>query len=209
MDELQEKKSAKKIEYQTLSNLNSKNVMRQYHITYLHGRYDEEKIILKTCDYMKYYQSLNEGKETVLESVLKEIYCQQKAIVFVGFSFGDRFVLQTFERGFRDMLEKAKSKQETKNLSPKEVKHYALIEDPIEGGEDRERWLFDNINNIQEATTDWRDLKKVKERTDLEKRLKEINTEVIRYTHERHVEIEPYFKGIYNKRRSVKDFTQL
>ncbi len=62
------------------------------------------------------------------------------------------------------------------------------------------------MSSIKKGTSDWQDLIKVKERSELEKRLKEIQIEVIRYPHERHVEIEPYFRGIYNKRRSVKDF---
>jgi len=208
MDELQKQKSNKKVEYQTLSKLNAENVMRPYYITYLHGRYDEKKIILKTCDYTRYYQALNGGKETELESVLREIFCRREAIVFVGFSFGDRFVLKTFERGFREIGEKALNRDEKENISPEEINHYALMEDPIKGGKERERRLLDNVNIIKEGKEDWRDLIKVKERSEIEKRLKEINIEVIRYPYERYVEIETYFKGIYNKRRSVKDFVQ-
>jgi hypothetical protein len=199
----------KKVKHQTLSKLDFERITRPCYITYLHGRYDEEKIILKTSDYVKYYGALSGGKKTKLERVLRKIFCQREAIVFAGFSFGDRFVLQTFERGFREIGGKVINQQETENLHQEEINHYAFMEDPVRGGEDRERWLLDNVNTIKKETEDWRDLIKVKERTELEKRLRGIHIKVIRYPYEHYVEIEPYFKGIYNKKRSVQDFVKL
>lgn len=194
------------VTYQTLGMLDADRIMNEYHITYLHGRCDKREMILKTSDYLKYYRGSDGEQETYLERVLKEIFCRREGIVFVGFSFGDRFVLETFERGFRAEQRKAGDLREATMVLPEDVKHYALMEDPVLGGEEHEKWLWENRGDLKEETGDWKDWLALDKQARLEKRLKEIHVEVIRYGHDKHVEIEPYFEGIYNKRRNVQDF---
>ncbi len=192
--------------YQTLSNLNIRKVANPYHITYLHGRYDEKEIILKTCDYFKFYQGHDGGKASNLEKVLKGVFCRREGIVFVGFSFGDRFVLEAFEQGFRELKEEIKNEKERKEVCPEDIRHYVLIEDPLEEGWEREKWLIDNREKIDQDSKDWQDVFEVEKQRKLEGRLREINIEVIRYGHGNHIEIEQYFEGIHNKKRGIQDF---
>jgi hypothetical protein len=93
-----------------------------------------------------------------------------------------------------------------KGVYPEEIRHYALLEDPMQGGMEREKWLIDNRNNIEQGSKDWRDVFELDKREKLERRLREINIEVIRYGHDNHIEIESYFEKIYNKKRGVQDF---
>lgn len=213
MDELKQQRRGngrnKKVTYQTLGKLDAGEVMKPYHVTYLHGRCSEREIILKTCDYMKNYRGINGEEETGLERVLKEMFCRREAIVFTGFSFGDRFVLRTFESGFRELQRRAGDIRQTTMVLPEDIRHYALMEDPVKEGKERERWLQENQSNMKKGTKDWEDWREVDERTRLEEMLKQINVEVIRYEHGKHVEIEAYFEAICNKRRNVQDFIEM
>lgn len=192
--------------YQTLNNLDINKINNPNHITYLHGRYDEEAIILKTCDYFKFYRVLNRGEVSDLVKVLKGVFCRREGIVFVGFSFGDRFVLEVFEQGFQELKKEVENKKERKGVSPKDIRHYALLEDPLKEGREHENWLIENRAKINRGNKNWQDACEVEKRRKLEGRLREINIEVIRYGHDKHVEIEPYFEEICNKKRGVQDF---
>ena len=208
-DELTRESKVQKYSYQTLSNLDAEKVTNPYHITYLHGRYDEKEIILKTFDYYKFYQVRNGGVPSKLENVLTKIFCGRKGIVFVGFSFEDRFILEVFERGFQKLKEKMENTKKPKEeVCPEEIKHYALLENPFKEGQERERYLMENRLNILPENEDWPDKLKNEKREKLEKRLREINIKIIRYNHDNHKEIEPYFEGICNKKRSVENFIQ-
>jgi NAD-dependent SIR2 family protein deacetylase len=199
--------SGQELSYQTRNNLDIKKVTNPYHITYLHGRYNEKEIILKTCDYFKFYRVRNEGEASELEKVLKDVYCRREGIVFVGFSFGDRFVLEAFEQGFRELKEEVENEKEMKEVFPKDIKHYALLEDPFEKGREYEKWLIENRADFSQDSTERQDALEVEKRGKLEGRLREINIEVIRYGHDKHIEIEQYFEEIYNKKRGVQDFS--
>jgi len=192
--------------YQTLNNLDITKINSPYHISYLHGRYDESEIILKTCDYFRFYRVHNGDRPSNLEIVLKEVFCRREGIVFVGFSFGDRFVLETFEQGFQELKDKMENNKERREVYPKDIRHYALLEDPLEEGQEREKYLIEDSKNIDPKSEEWQDKLEVEKRIRLEERLREINIEVIRYGHGNHIEIESYFNDIYNKKRGIQDF---
>ena len=97
-----------------------------------------------TCDYFKFYQVSNGGEASDLEKILKGVFCRREGIVFVGFSFEDRFVLETFEQGFRELKEKVKNEKERKEVCLKDIRHYVLLEDPFEKGLEYEKWLIEN-----------------------------------------------------------------
>ena len=199
--------SGQELSYQTLNNLDIEETTNPYHITYLHGRYDEKEIILKTCDYFKFYRIRNGGEPSKLEKVLKDVFCRREGIVFVGFSFRDRFVLEAFEQGFRELKEEMENEKEIKEVCPKDIRHYALLEDPFEKGLEHEKWLIENRANFSQDSKKRQDALEVEKRGKLEGRLREINIEVIRYGHGKHAEIELYFDEIYNKKRGVQDFS--
>lgn len=104
------------------------------------------------------------------------------------------------------MKEKIENEKGRKGVCPEEIRHYALLEDPLTGGREREKWLIENRTNISPESEDWPDKIEVEKREKLEGRLREINIEVIRYEYGKHIEIEPYFEQIYNKKRVVQDF---
>lgn len=192
--------------YQTLNNLDIRKVANSYHITYLHGRYNEKEIILKTCDYFKFYRVRNGGIASNLEKMLMDVFSRREGIVFVGFSFEDRFMLEVFEQGFQKLKEEVESAKEWKGIYPEEIRHYALLEDPLKGGREREEYLMGNSLNILPDSEDWPGKIEVEKRRKLEGRLREINIEVIRYGHDNHIEIESYFEEIYNRKRGIQDF---
>ena len=59
--------SGQRLSYQTLENLDVEKTMDPYSVTYLHGRCDKKEMILKTCDYFKYYRVRNGGAISGLE----------------------------------------------------------------------------------------------------------------------------------------------
>lgn len=206
MDELKNSERGwQQVAYQTLGELSIDNVMKSYHVTYIHGRHDKKEIILKTIDYMKYYRNYEE-KESETEKILKEIFCREVPNVFLGFSFGDRFILNVFERAFEKLKRSAIDKPDKGKIPPEYVKHYALIDDPIDGGEDRENWLRRNRGNIKEGSKEEKEIAAVDRREELETRLQNINIEIIRYEHEKHIQVESWFEQIHSKKRNAQDF---
>lgn len=199
--------SGQELSYQTLKDLDVKKTTDPYSVTYLHGRYDEKELILKTCDYFKFYRARNGGEESNLEKTLKSIFCRRVGIVFVGFSFEDHFVLDTFEQGFQELKREVGIEKESKGVCLDDIRHYALLEDPLTGGIEQEKWLIENRRDITPESEDWADKIKVDKRAKLEGRLREINIGVIRYEHNNHTKVESYFEGIYNKKLGVQDFS--
>ncbi len=113
---------------QRLANLDIENVKKENFVTYLHGRYDDKTIIFKTTDYEKYY-----GKKSILRKFLKDIYSKaEETIVFVGFSFNDRYIMQTFEKIHDEIRQKELEHRSDPNFTPllSKIKHYALLEAP-------------------------------------------------------------------------------
>ena len=191
---------------QRLNNLDIKKVANPFHITYLHGRYDDKEIILKTYDYFKFYRIRNGGEASNLEKMLMGIFCSRDAIVFVGFSFEDRFVLEVFEHDFQKLKEEVENAKIWKGIHPNEIRHYALLGDPLAEGIERETWLIDNADNICNGSKDYQDALEVEKRRKLEGRLREINIEVIRYGHDNHIDIESFFENLHTRKRGIQDF---
>ena len=183
-----------------------KKVANPFHITYLHGRYDDKEIILKTYDYFKFYRIRNGGEASNLEKMLMGIFCSRDAIVFVGFSFEDRFVLEVFEHDFQKLKEEVENAKIWKGIHPNEIRHYALLGDPLAEGIERETWLIDNADNICNGSKDYQDALEVEKRRKLEGRLREINIEVIRYGHDNHIDIESFFENLHTRKRGIQDF---
>ena len=105
---------------QTLDSLN--NNIENCQITYLHGRYDSNEIILKTSDYEKYYSGHTTCKK--LYDFLKYLYRNQ-TLVFAGFSFTDRYLLNAIKRIHEEEVE-SQAKNILTTIIPR-TKHYAFL----------------------------------------------------------------------------------
>jgi hypothetical protein len=185
----------KEFGFQTLSNMELGNLGRKNYITYLHGRYNEKEKVFKITDYSKYYTALEGGKESIIEEALKNIYIGFKAIVFVGFSFEDKYVRGSFDRIFQKM-------KEDKQLRVGQIKHYAIVEYAVRGDEQRRQQLLNSATTFNEGSVDFREVEELKKSIKIEEQLRNINVEVIRYQHGNHLEVEKMFEQIAKKQRT-------
>ena len=101
--------------------------IRSNKIMYLHGKDEEDNIILKTDDYNYFYGQNNNS----LLRLLDELY-RQFTLLFIGFSFDDVFLFNTFEDIFKAILEENVNNRDFKR-DAKEIKpsHYAIM-NPID-----------------------------------------------------------------------------
>ncbi len=187
----------KEFGFQTLCNMERGNLERKHYITYLHGRYNEKEKVFKITDYSKYYTALEGGEESIIEKALREIYIGPKTIVFVGFSFEDKYVRGSFDRIFQKM-------KVDKQLRVGEIKHYAIIEYAVRGDEQRRRQLLNSANMFKKGSVDFREAEELKKSIKIEEQLRNIKIEVIRYRHGNHLEVETMFEQIAKQRTSTK-----
>ena len=123
----------RKLKTQSLPNIELVDCFRRskkQNVVYLHGHADEEHVVLTRQDYDDYYPS-ESGKpegERVLENYLEYIYSNY-TIVFVGFSFRDKYVRNHFKRIFRQLVKRDSRCQDKigyRDVAP-QIKHYALL----------------------------------------------------------------------------------
>lgn len=118
---------ARTIPTQTLPNINVDILGEDFCITYLHGRIDIKPIVFTISEYEKFYSSRSN-----LIKFLECVFCKH-VIVFIGFSFFDRYFKKTLEKVHnnieRDKEEKgmliSKSREETTKIH---YRHYAFLE---------------------------------------------------------------------------------
>lgn len=168
-------------------------------ITYLHGKYNEKTIVFKTTDYEKAYPSLNGKGESSTEKLLRYIYCKsQKALVFVGFSFNDRYVKRTIENMYKEQIQKRQQypTDPEVELFFQETQHYALMED-LPKLEDDDKWknIIKDHSLTQQQCEDLKN-DNIMRKMRLEEKLKEMKINVIRYEHGKHVQLEEWFEEI-------------
>ena len=109
-------------------------------ITYLHGKFCGDgslpKIIFKTEDYAKYYpmlldDELDAEEESCVEKILRSIYESKTALIFWGFSFGDRFIEKTLSRVYEELKERPFAKSKGDGLPPQlnvnDICHDAIL----------------------------------------------------------------------------------
>ncbi len=203
-DRLKDKNINETCKYQTLSSLSAEKVAAPRHVTYLHGRRGEKDIILKTEDYVKYYSDLNGTSNSFLVEKLKEIFCRFEAIVFVGFSFEDRYIRKTFKRAFRELQQELQP-----SIDPNYVRHYALMPHAIPGSDEEREALLERMDQLGCDSEDYKRCLEYKKSRNIEKELKEIHIEVLRYEYGMHGEIEEWFEKINDGRRSSKDAAKI
>lgn len=190
-------------EFQTVANLNNEGVDKKNFITYLHGRFDETSIIFKTIDYEKNYTCLNEGSESHLEKLLRYVYCKtREALVFVGFSFGDRYITRTVERISEQISREHIERKEDPDFTPflQKIQHYALLEDLPDDGID----LSEQVGRSDLDSEQYIKIEKLRGAKLLEEKLESMKVKVIRYEYNKHVQLEDWFKGIRQRRNAQR-----
>ena len=121
--------------------------------------------------------------------LLKKAFCQPEPIVFVGFSFEDRYVLKTFEKAFQEMRDDKRISVDTGK-----IKHYALLGHAVPGGECHRKKLLDEKQKLSLEENKLAIV--LKNSVALEERLNRINVQVVRYEYNQHVEIHNWFEQI-------------
>lgn len=190
-------------EFQTVANLNNEGVDKSNFITYLHGRFDETSIIFKTIDYEKNYTCLNEGSESNLEKLLRYVYCKtREALVFVGFSFSDRYITRTVERICQQIKREHIERKEDPDFTPfmQKIKHYALLEDLPKDEID----LSEKEGRFDLGSEKYIKIEKLRGAKLLEEKLESMKVKVIRYEYNKHVQLEDWFKGIRQRRSAQR-----
>jgi hypothetical protein len=191
---------------QCLPDLACENVDKNNSTTYLHGNLfvgQTNEIIFKTEDYAKYYTAQNDREESCVESLLSHLYQKtNEAIVFVGFSFDDRYILDALKRIYK----KVENEHMAKLISDSgfrpylsRIKHYALMPH--------------KVPELQTYTPDWKinDENRIQKEQDLfekekeqNKELQELNIIAIRYTKDKHIELKSIFDDISRNRKTRK-----
>jgi hypothetical protein len=173
-------------------------VRQPYTITYLHGRKGDKQLILNTIDYYRYYRGIDTGEPSPLVSLLKKVFCYPEPIVFVGFSFEDRYVIKTFEKAFQEIGDEKKGA-----IITEKIRHYALLPQAVPGDKNYKRRLLDDtqgLSNDEKTLT-----AALKNSLALEDRLSRINVEVVRYEYGNHVEIHNWFEQISKIKPSTNE----
>ena len=194
-----QKEKARSCQYQTLASLDYRRIKEPYTITYLHGRKGDTQIIIKTTDYYKHYKGIDGGEESPLVDLLKKVFCQPEPIIFVGFSFEDRYVIGTFEKAFQEMRDEKKL---SGNID--KIRHYALLGHAVPGDESFRRKLLDDKQQLSDQEQKLAMV--LKNQVALEERLNRINVQVVRYEYNQHVEIHNWFERIGKIKLSTNEY---
>ena len=124
------------IQIQLLPYLDTMKLGEDKSISYLHGRTRERDVVLKTNDYKLFYPSVSleryEGDTSdELESFLKHIW-EKRTLVFIGFSFADKYILRFFLRLSENLKRKENAHRQWKEKYQKktdQAQHYAFLPD--------------------------------------------------------------------------------
>ena len=179
-------------------------------ITYLHGKFSRDstlpKIIFKTEDYAKYYPMLLDNEleaeeESCVEKILRSIYESKTALIFWGFSFGDRFVEKTLSRIYGEIKERTYTKSKGDGLPPQltvdDICHYAIM--PY-GYFDKENLLPEYQREDEKRQTE--QLEKLEQDRSEDERLRSKGINVVRQ--EMYKDIIPLIEEIARKRGEIK-----
>lgn len=108
-------------DFQSIPSLSADNINKKKGlITYLHGRIESNEIIFTLLDYEKHYKNSHAMKE-----LYYDLYTNY-TLLFIGFSFEDRYVKQVLYDVKSQILEKIKNSELPTNYLS-EIKHYVII----------------------------------------------------------------------------------
>ena len=133
---LRRKRRQERYRVQILPHINTDALRDGLCITYLHGRIDMRNIVFTSSVYQEYYGGSEDDRLTELEQYLKDVY-HEYTIVFVGFSFQDRFLSNALKRVHAALMLEKEEEDEFKPTHKivrgrKRYGHYAFLkkEDP-------------------------------------------------------------------------------
>lgn len=112
-----------------LPDINKDSLEKDFCITYLHGRIDRRNIVFTTTEYTRFYSRDDEDSISKLEEYLKNIY-KKRTIVFVGFSFSDRYLSKALKKIYHQLELEKKSKlipEPEESLEENHYLHYAFL----------------------------------------------------------------------------------
>lgn len=186
---------------QTIATLTDVKLKKKNLITYLHGRFNENSIVFKATEYDNNYSCLNGGSESDLEKLLRYVYSEE-ALVFVGFSFDDRYITRTIERIYQEIKNEHVKYEGDLNFKPflSKIKHYALLEDvPFDDEE------IDPQEHGKGFDPELKKAERIRRAKLLQEKLESMNIKVIRYEYGQHLQLECWFKDIQRKRAAQRN----
>ena len=178
-----------KINIRSLPRLDVDRRSAKEKLTYLHGSAHTNYIILRRDQYDNYYPSVS-GKNgpRCLENYLEYVY-KNRTIVFVGFSFLDRYIRECFKNIYARISwqdEDAARRFSYQKIMPKIPRHYALIRKPREDDYEKRENYKKRLNIYEEIKRD----------------LELINIRVVWY--DNHIDWIECFKKIRDSRKRKK-----
>lgn len=207
-------RETKQLKVQSLPNLDFAEFKEGDSIVYLHGRVSEEQFVSKESDYDIFYPSVSISRSDncnptscFLEDFLKQVWMQE-TLVFIGFSFADKHLLnlfQTFSKQIADS-EKTHSKWTTNYQERlKHIQHYAFLPD-LELSINSE--LQDRKTKYESYSIDENKVKQEIERRmiNLNESLETARIKPIRY--KEHVEYQNWLDRISGEQRKIKSLYQ-
>lgn len=138
---LEEKEKCTRV-VQSLPDLRFDALSKEYSVSYLHGRVNERCVVFREDDYRTFYPSQfgGNGGSDVLELFLRNVYAE-RTIVFIGFSFTDKYLLGALQKIRRDMERNdAEGKRQKPSYSPRIecIQHYACLQKFCRAAEEKE-----------------------------------------------------------------------
>ena len=94
-------------------------------VIYLHGKDNEDNIVLKTDDYEIFYNNPDSDLFALLRLLFKK-----KTLLFIGFSFDDIYILEAFRTIFTNNIETIRDCEGWKPGSGDRPNHYAFLSEP-------------------------------------------------------------------------------
>jgi hypothetical protein len=186
---------------QCLPSFDVKKMQEQCVLAYLHGSSDD-CIILKTDDYATFYPSVSGTQgSTVLEDYLKYLYLNH-TLVFIGFSFNDRYMREALRAIHRRIAEEDKIHASlSSRYEPRleRVQHYAFLQQ-YDGEREKERLRQDEPEGTQAYEERLARIEAVPgEQAELDRLLDTLHIRVARYVD--HVEWVRCFLKVQDVRR--------
>ena len=183
---------------QSLPDLRLTAFYTNYSISYLHGRTNEECIVLKTEDYSTFYpsQAGSSGGNDNLEQFLRHLY-EEHTILFIGVSFNDKYffnALDIFYNRVKQNDEVGRREKKTYKSKLDGIQHYAFMQENM--GIKAEERCRDEGDSISEQQIEEERKRKIE-------RLDELKIKVVAY--KEHLQWTDWFREIRICRRRKKE----
>lgn len=184
-------------------------------LIYLHGKLisssQHDSIVFKADEYNYFYpvaarhypnaKQTEKGESTCIEDFIKYIY-KESTLVFVGFSFSDKYFLRTLTHIYDSLVREEKEHscrfpERTPKLGT--IKHYAFMDKPKSQGEPKSEYE----NNIENKAKQEKAKHEKDKSEQLKGKLKKISIEVLEYNE--HQDCQGWFEEIAELKSQKED----